>query len=300
MKYIYLLLFAIGFTVYPQDSDYHITNINLNTEYPHFGLSKIGDSKVIFTSYQLNKRGKVVLSGGNPVLEIYKADLNVNGVMTNVETLKIDENVELPTITSATMSPNGNFLYITTLYSKKNKPKGNFKETNFHIEVAEFKEGIGWTNFKVLPFCDPKYSYAHPNFSSDGKMLYFTANIRGGKETTKGGSDIFKVEVLGDNQFSEPMNLGSQVNSYSREMFPYIIENALYFASNRPGYGGFDLYKSLINKDGAFEKAERLPKPLNSNKDDLSLIKISTNSGFIVSKRDGGKGDDDIYYFIED
>ncbi|WP_242203665.1 TolB family protein [Aestuariivivens insulae] len=302
MKPIFLVVFFLDLYCFSQNLDYKLTNISINTEQPHFGLMKIKSDKVLFTSYMLNKRGKVQLVGGNPVLTIYEGDLSERGEIINQRAIKIDDSANIPTITSATLSPNGEHLVITTLYTNKNKPKGNFKDTNFHLEIGTFQDGVGWTNFKVLPFCNPKYSYAHPAFSNDGKTLYFTANIRGGKATTKGGSDIFKVDVLGKGSFSEPINLGSNVNSYSREMFPCVgDDNALYFASNRPGYGGFDIYKCNMNEKGDFEKAEKLPKPLNSSKDDFSLI-INTNntSGFLVSKRLGGKGDDDIYYFMQD
>ena len=299
MKYFCHLFLLLGLNVFSQSSDYQITNLDINNEYPHFGLMQVGERGVIFTSYLLNKNGKVKVVGGEPILTLYTGELSSENNIINIEPLKIDENIKIPTITSATISPNGKKLYITTLYTKKNKPKGEFKATNFHLEEATFKEGLGWTDFKVLPFCKPRYSYAHPSFSEDGKTLYFTSNIRGGKNTTKGGSDLFKVSVNEDGTYGEPKNLGSKVNSYSREMFPIVNRNALYFSSNRPGYGGFDLYKSEILENGEFKKAIKLPKPINSAKDDLSLVMISDSSGFLVSKRLEGKGDDDIYYFTE-
>jgi hypothetical protein len=106
--------------------------------------------------------------------------------------------------------------------------------------------------------------------------------------------------VLEEELFSEPENLGANVNSYGKEMFPFIAaDSTLYFSSNRPnGFGGYDLYKCIMDGDGVFEKAKILEKPLNSNKDDLSFIIDSSNkSGFLSSKRIGGKGDDDIYAF---
>lgn len=186
-----------------------------------------------------------------------------------------------------------------TTYSSKTMPKGKFNKANFHLEVGEFKNGVGFTNFKVLSFCQPKFSYGHPALSIDGKTLYFTANIKGGRQSTKGGSDIFKVDVLGDNTFSDPVNLGYKVNSYSREMFPIITDDALYFSSDRRnGFGGYDIYKSEIDSTGAFLKAEKLPRPINSVLDDFSYVLFSDEkSGLLVSKRSGGKGDDDIYYF---
>lgn len=301
MKGLFYFFVLINvFLINAQTKNYTISNSKINTEYPHFGLMLIDDSKIVFTSYLLDKKGRPKKVQGNSILTIYQGDISNSREITEVRPIQIDLKQKIPFITSATFSSDRQKLYITTVYTSKNKPEGNFKETNFHIEVGEFIEGVGWTNFKTLSFCNPKYSYAHPAFSKDGKTLYFTANITGGKETTKGGSDIFKVDVLENNTFSEPKNLSSKINSYSRDMFPFIsADNTLYFSSNRPnGFGGFDIYKSKMNEDGTFEKAQKLPKPLNSNKDDFSLIiNSNNNSGFLSSKRDKGKGDDDIYYF---
>ena len=279
---------------------YDVSNIKMNNENPHFGLMRCSENNIIFTSYLLTQKGKVKRVSGNPVLTIFKGETTDDGQIINETPILIDPNANIRHITSATMSSNGAYLYLTTNYTEKDKPQGNFKDTNFHVRVGEYKEGVGWTNFKVLPFCKPKFSYAHPTISADGKTMYFIANVRGGKETTKGGSDIFKVNILGNNTYSDPENLGSKVNSYSREMFPFISsDDTLYFASNRPnGFGGFDIYKSVMNKDGSFEKSEKMPKPINSVKDDFSLIINSdSKSGYFSSKRLKGKGDDDIYYF---
>ena len=63
-------------------------------------------------------------------------------------------------------------------------------------------------------------------------------------------------------------------------------------------WGGYDIYKSKTNKDGTFDKAEKLPKPINSNKDDFCFVINTLNkTGYFSSKREDGKGDDDIYYF---
>ncbi len=302
MKFFCGILFLVGIVGFTQNEDYSITNLNINTDHPHFGLMYTANNKIIFTSYLLTKKGKVKKSAGNPVLAIFKGELSNNGQISNAKPISIDPKYGISHITSASISPNGKQLYLTTNYSNKDRPNGNFKPTNFHIKVGEYKADLGWTNFKVLPFCKPKFSYAHPCLSKDGKTLYFIANIRGGKETTKGGSDIFKVKILENGKYSEPKNLGSKVNSYSREMFPFIgSDNTLYFASNRPsGYGGFDIYKSKMNEDGIFLKAQKMPKPINSNKDDFSFIIDEQNeTGYFSSKRIKGKGDDDVYFFYK-
>lgn len=295
--FFYAFIF-LGLFCNSQNEEYTVTNLLINNEYPHFGLIQLSGNKIIFTSYALTKKGKIKQSSGNPELMVYRGDL-INGEIVNSKPIVIDPKQNISHVTSAAISPNGKQLYLTTNYNSKDKPKGDFKATNFHIKVGEYQESIGWTNFKVLPFCKPKFSYAHPTLSKDGKALYFVGNIRGGKETTRGGSDIFRVGLLGNNTYSEPKNLGTKVNSYSREMFPFISEDdTLYFSSNRPnGFGGYDIYKSKMNENGDFEKAVKMPKPINSIKDDFSLITSDAKTGYLSSKRPKGKGDDDIYYF---
>lgn len=278
--------------------------MDINSEYPHFAIMPHGNNQIIFTSYLLKKNGKPkVAFTGEGVLAIYSGNISTDGSINEIKEIKIDPATELGLITSAVISKDKSRIYIMTTYTNKNMPKGNFNKANFHLEVGEYKAGIGYTNFKVLPFCKPRFSYGHPSLSPNGKTLYFTANVRGGRQSTKGGSDIFSVEILEDGTYGEIKNLGAKVNSYSREMFPIMGQNnTLYFSSNKSnGFGGYDIYKTQMNNDGTFTKAEKLPKPFNSANDDFSLIMLTNgNSGYFVSKRDEGKGDDDIYYFTID
>ncbi len=300
MNRLCFLLFLLSTcSVFSQEETYSISELKINDERPHFSLNYYKDGKVQYISYLQNKNGKIKTVLGNPILTIFEAQMS-DGDIINETPINLDPEVNITNVSSVLLSQDGKHLYITVTYNNKNKPKGDFNQDNFHMEVGEFVTGLGWTNFKVLPFCNPKYSYGHPAFSKDGKIMYFIANIKGGKETTKGASDIFKVDILENNTYSEPKNLGIKVNSFSKEMYPFISEdNTLYFASNRPnGLGGFDIYKSNMNKDGTFEKAEKLPEPINSKHDDFCFIIDSDNkTGFFSSKRVEGKGVDDIYYF---
>ncbi|GAA4239033.1 hypothetical protein GCM10022291_31780 [Postechiella marina] len=300
MKHFYKIIYLIGLVSFSQNLNYNLTNLKINDDRPHYSIKYAQGNKVVFTSYLLSKNGKVKKSGGSPVIAVYEGAVSPDGQITNHKPIEIDSKQLIGNVTSATFSRDGKQLFLSAHYNAKDKPKGTFKATNFTIKVGEYVNGKGWTNFKVLPFCKPRYSYGHPVFSTDGKTMYFIANIRGGKETTKGGSDIFKVNVLENGSYSEPKNLGSKVNSYSREMFPFVSnDNTLYLSSDRSnGYGGFDLYRCKMLEDGTFAKAEKMPKPINSVKDDFNFIINSSNSsGYLSSKRLKGKGDDDIYYF---
>ncbi|MBU3821722.1 hypothetical protein KO566_06590 [Flavobacteriaceae bacterium XHP0103] len=299
MRFLCFLVTAfLSFLVHAQNETYTISKLDINDERPHFSINFNGDNKVVYLSYLLNKNGKIKTVLGVPALTIFEGYIDGNEIINEMPLL-IDSKQDITNISSVKMSPDGKHLYITVTYNKRNMPEGNFNEKNFHIEVGEYKEGVGYTNFKVLPFCEPIYSYGHPAFSPDGKTMYFIANIRGGSESARGASDIFKVAVLGENNFGAPENLGTEVNSYSKEMYPFIAQNnTLYFASNRPGgFGGYDIYMSKMKEDGSFGKAQKLPEPINSRQDDFCFILNGENSGYLSSQRNGGKGEDDIYFF---
>jgi outer membrane protein OmpA-like peptidoglycan-associated protein len=85
-----------------------------------------------------------------------------------------------------------------------------------------------------------------PFISRDNQTLYFAANhMPGGM----GGFDIYITKRIGENEWTEPKNLGPAVNSKSDDLFFYVPNNedAVYFASNRSGgKGGYDLYRVYV------------------------------------------------------
>ncbi|MDO1500995.1 hypothetical protein Q2T40_12715 [Winogradskyella maritima] len=300
MKVVLIFIaFCFSYAVFSQEATYTVTNLEMNDKNPHFGLAYSNDGKVLITSFKTNKKGRIITDGPDPVLGLYEGNVSANGEITNIEAFKIADSEDIQHIVSATYSPDGKKLYVSTKYGKrKNAPKGKFKDTNLHIEVAELTIS-GWSGFEVLSFCKPKFSYAHPTLSADGKYMFFISDMKGtGKQYTKGKSDIYRVEMLSDGTFSEPENVGPNVNSYALEMFPFMSkDNVLFFSSNKPGgLGSYDIYSAKMNPDGTFEKAERLPKPINSTESDISFMLTGTNTGYLTSKRKKGKGDDDIYY----
>ncbi len=85
-----------------------------------------------------------------------------------------------------------------------------------------------------------------PLIAADNQTLYFASDMSGGQ----GGFDIYVTYRKGDNEWTQPKNLGPAVNTPSNELFFYIPpkENAVYVSSDRPGgQGGFDLYRIVPN-----------------------------------------------------
>jgi outer membrane protein OmpA-like peptidoglycan-associated protein len=190
-----------------------------------------------------------------------------------------------------------------TIYFTRNNYNGKLKRDSkginnlkiFSATASENSNGtVSWKDIQELPFNSDDYSVGHPSVSKDGKKLYFVSDMPG----TIGSTDIFVVDILGNNQFSQPKNLGEKINTTGREMFPYITDQALYFSSDGfLGLGGLDVFESRIIDD-AFDAPANLGAPLNSNRDDFGyIVNESTNKGFVCSNRKTGKGDDDIYSF---
>jgi outer membrane protein OmpA-like peptidoglycan-associated protein len=81
------------------------------------------------------------------------------------------------------------------------------------------------------------YPFLHPN----GKTLYFSSEGHKGM----GGKDIFYSELLPDNTWSEPVNLGYPINTYADEMSLVVNakgDKAFYSSDRAGGYGKDDLY----------------------------------------------------------
>ena len=59
-----------------------------------------------------------------------------------------------------------------------------------------------------------------------------------------------------------------------------------------------DIY--VVNRSNGKTVIENLAQPVNSTGDDFGLFLFKPDRGFFTSNREGGKGDDDIYTFIND
>lgn len=195
---------------------------------------------------------------------------------------------------SAVFTADGNTVYFTRNNANGNRFKRDEKGiSRLTLMRSEYVNGE-WTDPIALPFNADSYSVAHPALSSDEKTLYFSSDMPG----TLGASDIFKVAVMEDGTYGEPINLGPTINTESRETFPYILEETLYFASDgHPGLGGLDVFATKL--DASSTEVLNLGKPVNSMQDDFSFIMDGNGKGYFASNRPGGRGGDDIYGFQE-
>ncbi len=118
-----------------------------------------------------------------------------------------------------------------------------------------------------------------------------------------GMTDIYVTNKEGDS-WGIPKNLGPDINTEGREMFPYVDKDGeLYFSSDaHGGLGGLDIFRVRKNdKTGKWGKIRNIGAPINSSYDDFGLHYGTDKSyGYFTSDRPDGKGLDDIYSFTDD
>ncbi len=127
---------------------------------------------------------------------------------------------------------------------------------------------------------------SQPSISPDGKRLYFVSNRDGGF----GNRDIWFSVKDKYGEWSYPSNCGSNVNTTSDEMSPFIHwdNTHFYFASKgHPGIGGYDIFKSEhLTEDKRFTKPINLQFPINTPLDDNGLvIEQNGKSAYYISEQ---------------
>jgi peptidoglycan-associated lipoprotein len=191
---------------------------------------------------------------------------------------------------SVFVNKRGTTMYLTKCKVEKKKALG------CGIYVAK-RKGKLWGEPKLLQIkVDSNTTIGHPTLSEDESTLIFSSDMSGGY----GGKDLWIVQKEKRNNWSTPINLGPLVNTPGDEMFPFLhTDGTIYFASTgHIGMGGFDIYKTSQDVNGAYILPVNLKSPINSSADDFGMIiEKDGERGYLTSSRDGGKGGDDIYQF---
>ena len=279
--------------------EYFLDKVGVNSSSSDFGPSFYMDKVVFATNSQNYEDAKLSVWDNLPYLDLYQADMDDRGVLSNVTRLMGEINTEYHESSTA-FTKDGNTVYFTRNNFIDDK-KGKDKSKTIRLKLYKStKSGDSWGNVVELPFNDDNHSVAHPTLSKDEKRLYFSSDMEGGL----GESDLWYVDLLEDDNYGTPVNLGVSINTEGRDTFPFIsVGNNLYFSSDgRSGLGGLDIFVTPLDNEGNPGDITNLGEPANSNKDDFGFIfNEEKHLGYLSSNRDGDGGsiDDDIYLVEE-
>lgn len=276
-------------------SYYRVKNLELvNSPASEYSPVHLND-ELYFTSSRGN--GRVYEATGTPFTDIYK--VTSRGAIVDLATLApLPEGINNENINDGcvTFTPDGKIM----VFAKGNtgKRKGS---SDVDLYLSRFRNGT-WSDPVPLNINDPEAWDSTPAFSQDGRTLYFASNRKGrGRQMVGyGGTDLYSAQMDSRGRFSRVRNLGPEINTPGNELFPYVADDAkLYFASDgHPGFGGLDIF--VLKRAGGKTVVENLGQPVNSTGDDFGIFLFRADRGFFTSNREGGKGDDDIYTFVNE
>ena len=268
---------------------YRVKNLDaINTPFGEYA-PVYSNSELYFTSSRGN--GKIYESTGTPFTDLYKAE--TNGANVNVNTIaSLGALINEPAINEGciTFTPDGK----TMIFAKGNS--GKRKGANdVDLYLTRYRNGQ-WSEPTPININLPDSWESTPALATDGRTLYFSSNRKGGF----GGLDIYSATMDSRGRFGRVKNLGPEINTSGNELFPYYSDNGkLYFSSDgHPGYGMLDIF--VVNRVNGKTVIDNLGQPVNSTADDFGMYLFKPDRGFFTSNREGGKGDDDIYTFVNE
>ena len=131
--------------------------------------------------------------------------------------------------------------------------------------------------------------------SPDGMTIIITCCSR---PDSYGSCDLYSSRKVGSN-WSEPINLGSTVNTASWESQPCLAADGrtLYFVSTRAGgHGGSDIWKSVLQDDGSWSTPVNLGDSVNSPGNEMApFIHPDGRTLYFSSTGHPGMGGADLF-----
>lgn len=188
------------------------------------------------------------------------------------------------------ISQDGNMILINNLYGENRKKQG--------VSISR-KIGSVWStpqNLVEIKHPDDKAESFETNLSPDGKILLIATQL----ENTIGQKDIYVLFRQADGTWSEPKNLGLDINTPEDEVTPFLASDGktLYFSTDgRAGFGNKDIFISRRLDDTwtHWSEPENLGPNINTSGWDCYFYLSSKDGYAYLCSNKNSLGQEDIF-----
>lgn len=258
----------------------------INSSFPEYvPVITADEHMLVFTSRRASTTGGMVDRWDNHYYEdIYVSYKDSNGHWMHPRSISDNVNSEFHEA-GIGLSPDGHKLFI---YHAKDGSAG--------IYISRLR-GTTWTKPERMDNGINSESWeASATIASDEKTIFFSSDRPGGF----GGMDIWYMKLKADSTWSEPVNMGSRINSVYDEDAPCIHPDnkTLFFSSNgHQSMGGYDIFTSEYNDStGQWSEPENAGYPINTADDELYFIwSADGTKGYFSAWRPDSYGEKDLY-----
>ncbi len=180
----------------------------------------------------------------------------------------------------SSITPDGNTVILTlgNVYTKGDKMKSGVSMVTRTSE--------GWTEPVPFQFVSYYNVSEHSNFFLANNREVLIMSIEG--DPSQGDRDLYVSFLRQDGRWSEPLNLGEDVNTAAEESAPFLApdDRTLYFSSKGyAGYGGSDIFvtKRLDDTWKNWSTPENLGNGINTdNNDEFFNIPVTGEYGYFT------------------
>ncbi len=263
-------------------SDVKITNLGpkINSKFKDIiPLVNADQTKIIFTSMRPTSLNQET-SRDNVYISEYKQN------WTKPKIIKFPSKRKLH-LAKVGFSYDGKDIYI---YKPRNK--GDIYKTSYVDKKWNKPVPLGG-------LINSPYKESSISVSNDKKTIYIVSTRKSEKLKNYGRQDIFVITKDKKGEYTEIKNIGPTINTKLDEEGVCIHSDnrTLYFSSKGHNtIGGFDIYKSIRNKEGEWSKPKNMGHPINTPDNDVFLsVAANGKTAYLSARRADSFGEEDIY-----
>lgn len=192
-----------------------------------------------------------------------------------------------------TITPDYNTVYLSNLYDQNGNPNGS------GMSIST-RNSMGWEIPKQVLIDNFTNSNQYVSyFMSQDKKILFTAVET---EDSRGGMDLYVSKLKDDGSYSEPINLGDNLNTFADDFNPFLAADnttLYYISAGLPGYGREDVWvtKRLDDTWLNWSKPKNLGSAINSSGREFAFtLTAKGDEAYMVSyeKLEGSQGAGDL------